>query len=73
MARAQGKKIKSKEEQNQGDAWENPEVIAEQISRTEKFFTENKGLVSIIFTAVLIVVGGIIGWRYYNQNLNEEA
>ncbi len=75
MAKAQGRKITSKSEKKAqaGDVWENPEALAEQFSRTEKFFNENKGLVTIIFAAVVIIVGGIIGWRYYSQNLNEEA
>ena len=75
MARAQGRKITSKKETEAqtGDAWENPEALAQQFSKTEKFFNENKGLVTIVLVIALVIVGGFVGWRYYNQNLENEA
>ena len=56
-----------------GDAWEDPEVLAEQISKTEQFFKDHKSLVAIIATVVVVLVGGFAGWRIYSQKQNQEA
>ena len=74
MAKGKGRNRPAKNQQTTGsDLLENPEALAEQISKTEKFFNENKTLVTIVFAVVVIIVGGIIGLRFYNQNLNDEA
>jgi len=52
---------------------ENPEALAEKLSKTEQFIENNKILVSSIFIGILIVVGGFFGYRYYINTLNEEA
>lgn len=64
---------KKKAKQKSGDVWEDPEVLAEQISNTEKFFKEHQSLVTVLSVIVVIIVGGFIGWRFYTQTQNEEA
>lgn len=66
---AKRKKTKAKEE----GLLESSEALQEQFSRTEKFFEENKSIVSIVLAVLVIVVGGFVGYRYYINNLNEEA
>ena len=52
---------------------ENPEALAEKLSKTEQFIEDNKILVGSVFIGLLIVVGGFFGYRYYTNTLNEEA
>ena len=66
---AKSKKTKEKQE----DVWENPEVLADQLSKTEKFINENKALVGIVLTVVVFVVVGFLGYKYYINTQNEEA
>ncbi len=52
---------------------ESSEALQEQFSRTEQFIMNNKGLVSIAFTLLLITAAGFIGYRYYQNSQNNEA
>lgn len=55
------------------DFIEKPEVLVEQFSRTEAFFNKNKTLVLGILGAILLVVGGFLGYRYYLSSQDEIA
>ncbi|MDH3710506.1 MAG: tetratricopeptide repeat protein [Cyclobacteriaceae bacterium] len=55
------------------DFIESSEVLAEQLSKTEDFIQKNKNLVLGVLAAVLLVVGGYLGYRYYIQGQNEIA
>ena len=66
-------KANKKKKAAEKSALENPEVIAEQISKTEEFFKQHKNLVTGVFIVIVLVVGGIIGWRYLSQSKNEQA
>ena len=55
------------------DFIEKPEVLVEQFSKTEAFFNKNKNLVYGILGAIILVVGGILGYRYYLSSQNDIA
>lgn len=55
------------------DLIENPEALAEQLSRTEEFVQKNRNLVLIALVGIIAVVGGILGYRYYIQDLDSTA
>ena len=68
MAKSKGKK---KDQGN--DILENPEAIAAQISRTEEFFSKNAVLTTTVLIAIILIVGGIFGFQYYQSVQNDEA
>ena len=47
------------------DLLENPEVIQEKLEGVEHWFEQNPKTVIGIAAALLIVVGGFFGYRYY--------
>ena len=55
------------------DFIEKPEVLVEKFSKTEEFFQKNKNAVMIIAGVILLVVGGIFGYRFYITNQDEVA
>ncbi|PIB36867.1 cytochrome C biosynthesis protein [Reichenbachiella sp. 5M10] len=60
-------------EQHGSDLLENPEALAQQISRTELFIEKNKTLVSIVLGIVAVAIAGFVFGRYYVDNQNESA
>ena len=65
------KKKTKQEEAN--SVLENPEVLAEQLGRTEQFIENNKNLVLGALVAVIVVVAGVFGYRYYIGQQNDIA
>ncbi len=55
------------------DFIEKPEVLVEQFSKTEAFFQKNKNLVLGVLGAVILVVGGVLGYRFYVSSQDEIA
>ena len=55
------------------DFIESPEVLVEQFSKTEAFFNKNKNLVLGFLGAIILVVGGLLGYRYYVSSQDEVA
>ncbi len=67
-------KNKTKAEHKPGaDIIENPEALAEQLSRTEEFIEKNRFVVIGVAGAILLVVAGIFGFRYYKGSQNIQA
>ncbi|MTI19872.1 tetratricopeptide repeat protein [Fulvivirga sp. RKSG066] len=64
---------KNKKQEEVQSGLENPEALAEQISRTETFIEENKGLVFGIVAVVVLLVGGVFGYRYYKNTQEQTA
>ncbi|MDX1627586.1 MAG: tetratricopeptide repeat protein [Fulvivirga sp.] len=62
-----------KQEETQGDYLENPEALAEQISRTEEFVEKNKVLVFGVIIGVVLIVGGFFGYNYYKNQQEQIA
>ncbi len=54
----------AKKEDNQ-DLLENPEVIAEKLEGAEHWIEENPKIVIGVIAAVVLIVGGYFGFRYY--------
>lgn len=52
---------------------ENPDALVEQFSKTEVFIQKNKNLVLGLLVAILLVVGGVLGYRFYIQGQDEIA
>ncbi|MDH5396526.1 MAG: tetratricopeptide repeat protein [Cyclobacteriaceae bacterium] len=64
---------KGKKNQSEGGLLESPEALVKEISRSEEFLNKHKVLTYAVVAGLLIVVGGIVGFRYYKTNLNEQA
>ncbi|HET8860251.1 tetratricopeptide repeat protein [Marivirga sp.] len=65
-------KTKSKEKQG-SEFYENPEVIAQQLSKTEQFIENNKKIVFGLGGVIALIIVAFFGYRYYMNNQNEEA
>jgi tetratricopeptide (TPR) repeat protein len=67
-------KSKKKGKQSKGEELlENPEVLAEQISKTEEFIEKNKKLVFSIGGALSIIVAAYFLYNYWITNQNQTA
>ena len=65
---------KKKSAENQSDSvFENPEALAQQISKSEEFIEKNKTLVFAIGGVIAIVLVGFILGKYYLNSQNELA
>lgn len=64
------KKIKNKPER---ELLENPEVLAEKLSNTEQWIEEHKNPVFSVLAVIVLVIGGVLFYRYYNANQNNLA
>jgi hypothetical protein len=63
-----------KEKENEGsDLLENQEALAEQISQTEQYLEQNKGLTFGLLALLVLGIGGYFGYVYYNDNRNASA
>ncbi|MDH5366246.1 MAG: tetratricopeptide repeat protein [Cyclobacteriaceae bacterium] len=66
----------AKKDKNQGqgnDLIENPEVLAEEITKFEQFLEKNKTATFGFVALLLIVVGGYFGYNYYIEGKNKVA
>lgn len=66
-------KNKKQSESHSNDYLENPEALAEQLTKTEEFLEENKTLVFGVVIVLVLIVGGIFGYRYYKNNQEQLA
>lgn len=62
----------AKNEENK-DLLENPEVIAEKVTGIEQWIEHNPKIVFGVLGALILVVGGYFGWRYYVDSQDEQA
>ena len=53
--------------------YENPDVLAEKISKTEELIEKNKNLLLGVLSVIALVIAGIFGYRYYMDGQNDEA
>jgi len=65
-------KVKGKPQKGE-DLLENPEVLAEQISKTEEFLEKNKKMVMIVGGAIALIVAGYFLYNYWVTTQNENA
>lgn len=66
------KKDRKKEAQGK-EFYENPEVLAEQISKAEEVFEKNKNIVFGALAVIALAVAGVFGYNYYVDSQNETA
>lgn len=66
-------KNKKQTDQQNTDYLENPEALAEQISKTEEFIEKNKVLVFGVVLILVLAVAGIFGYRYYKNTQEDIA
>jgi len=67
-------KSKIKESPKTGEELlENPEALAEQISKTEEFIEKNKMMVFIVGGAIAAVIAAYFFYNYWSTNQNEVA
>lgn len=52
---------------------ENPEVLAEQISKTEEYLEKNKNLVFMLGGVIAVIIAGYFFYNYWITNRNQEA
>lgn len=64
---------KNKAKEKGTEFYENPEVLAQQLSRTEEFIENNKKVVFGLGGLIALVIVAFFGYRYYINNLNDEA
>lgn len=67
-------KSKIKDKHGKGEELlENPEVLAEQISKTEEFIEKNRKMVFIIGGAIALIIGGYFMYNYWITQRNATA
>jgi TolA-binding protein len=62
----------AKNEENK-DVLENPEIIAEKVTGAEQWIEHNPKIVFGVLGALILIVGGFFGWRYYVDSQDEQA
>jgi TolA-binding protein len=67
------KSKKKKDTHSNNELLENPEALAEQLSKTEEFFVQHKVKVIAAVTLIALVIAGVFGYRYYQSYQNTEA
>jgi TolA-binding protein len=65
-------KIKGKPQKSE-ELIENPEALAEQISKTEEFLEKNKRMVLVVGGAIAVVIAAYFLYNYWVTNQNENA
>jgi tetratricopeptide (TPR) repeat protein len=64
---------KTKKKEQGSEFYENPEVLAQQLTKTEEFIENNKKVVFGLGGIIALVIVAFFGFRYYMNNLNQEA
>jgi TolA-binding protein len=62
-----------KQQQKTGDILENPDTLAEKLSRTEAFIEENPKLILGIAGIIAIIIAGYFGFNYFIDTQNNRA
>lgn len=74
MATKQKKQAKENAPETRGtELLESSEALAQQLSKTEEFVKNNSLIVYGAIGAVLLIVAGIMGFRYYKTDQNTSA
>lgn len=67
------KSKKKAQSHSSNELLENPEALAEQLSRGEEWFEKHKKTVFAGVAIIALAIAGIFGYRYYVSYQNEEA
>lgn len=60
-------------ETNENEIFENPEVLAQQFSKSEEFVKNNKSLFIGGIVAIFLVAAAVMGYRYMNAQNEKKA
>ncbi len=63
----------AKKEEHKNELLENPEALKEKLEGAENWLEQNPKIVIGVATAILLVVGGYFGFKYYQDNQNAQA
>ena len=66
-------KKKKAQENHANDLLENPDALADQLSKTEEFINANKTLVLGLGAIIVLLVAGYFGFNTYKDSQNEKA
>jgi tetratricopeptide (TPR) repeat protein len=64
---------KGKKNEKHNDLLENPEVLAEKISKSEEFIEKHQTLMLAIFGGIALIVAGFFLYKYYIDSQNKLA
>ncbi|HNP18173.1 MAG TPA: tetratricopeptide repeat protein [Fulvivirga sp.] len=67
------RKTRKKSQEHGNELLENPEALAEKLSRTEEFIENNKTLVLSVGALLFLLVVGYFGYNYYEKTQNLKA
>ena len=67
------KNKKKVQDSHANDLLENPEALADQLSKTEEFIEQNKGLVLGVGVLLILLVAGYFGFDSYKKSQNDKA
>lgn len=68
------KKVKENKKSAQGSQLiENPDVLAEQLTKTEEFLEKNKKSVLVVSAVVALIIAGFFLYRYVASNQEDQA
>jgi len=67
------KRKKNKKQAESKEFYENPDVLAERIGKTEEFFEKNKTLSLSIFIGLGLAIISFFVYKYYMDNQNKLA
>ena len=66
-------KSKKEEKHTGAEYLENPELLREQLSRSEQFLESNKTVVFTVIGIIAVAIAGFFGYKYYKDTQNTEA
>lgn len=58
---------------HENDLLESPEALAQKLTTSEEFLEKNKNIVIALGVALILIVGGVVFYNYYQTNQNETA
>ena len=65
---------RKKEEKHTGAEYlESPELLREQLTRSEQFLESHKTTVFAVIGVIAVAIAGFFGWKYYQDSQNTEA
>jgi TolA-binding protein len=67
------KKLTKKAQEDPNELLENPEVLADRLSRGEAFLKKNSKILGGVLIAAILLIGGILFFQINNANQNEKA